>query len=95
MSNPSAAEEVVFEYDFDVQFKHGIYLEAFSNPYLPELFQVSLAHTAADSIPVARSKSLWLELLPGTYTLQIVLCRQPEHQIQKRQVEFQLYVEYF
>jgi len=88
MSNPSKAEEIVFEYDFDVNFKHGIYLEAFSNPYLPETFQVSLAHTSAEAVPVARSKSLWLELLPGTYTLQIVLCRQPEHSTQKRKVEY-------
>ena len=35
-----------------------------------------------------------MELLPGSYTLEIVVLRQAESATQKRKVEFQLLVEY-
>lgn len=75
--------QVLSSTQFTVEVKYGLFVELFNSPFQGDvigLFLHSNSNAAGLAVDVLNkyksSKTIWVELEPGIYSLQIVLMRQ-------------------
>lgn len=74
--------------EFSVEVKFGLFVELFNSPFQGEvigLFLHSNSNVAGPAMDIINkyksSKTIWVELEPGLYTLQIVMMRQTSNSV--------------
>lgn len=103
--DPSKSFQVLASAPFTNEIKMGLFVEVFSSPFTSDVIAVYLQSDTQDQdkqTPLVlnrfkSSKTIWVDLEPGTYTLQVISIRQTEHYTKytrddPKTVTFQLYI---
>lgn len=93
--------ERIHRSDFTVEVKRGLYFEVFYSPYFDEVLQIAVIQNSIDGSELSRallkaSKSLWIELDPANYSIEIMSFRSVDDNdsVGYETISYQLYLQF-